>query len=51
MFNKQFTRTLQALIRQDDGLGFADRIVDHTFIVQALHRSPIMSLPRAVVVM
>jgi hypothetical protein len=51
MLGEQLARTLQAFLCQRDGLGFSHWIADHAFLVQPIHRIPVMSLPNAVAVM
>src|SRR6266446_2798221 len=51
MLDEQFARTLQALLCQYNRLGFSHRIIDHALLVQAIHRSPVVSLPGATAVM
>jgi hypothetical protein len=50
MVDEQFARALQTLFRERNRLGFSHWIADHTFLVQAIHRSPVVSLPSAVAV-
>ena len=50
VLDEEFTRPLQAFLREHDGLGFSHRIANHAFLMQAVHRSPVMSLPGAIVV-
>ena len=50
MLYEQFARALQTLFRERHRLGFSHWIADHAFLVQAIHRAPVVSLPGAVAV-
>ena len=48
MLREQFARTLQSLLGERNRLGFFQGIGDHSFLVQPIHRTPVVSLPRPV---
>ena len=48
MLDEQFARALQTFLRERNKLGFSHWIADHAFLVQAIHRAPVVSLPGAV---
>ncbi len=50
MLDEQFARALQTFLRERNRLGFSHWIADHAFLVQAIHRAPVVSLPGAVAV-
>ena len=50
MLCEQFARTLQALLGERNRLGFSHGIGDHPFLVQPIHRTPVVSLPGPVAV-
>jgi hypothetical protein len=47
MLEEKLARTFETLLGQDNRLGFSHRIADHALVVQAIHCSPVMSLPGA----